>query len=79
MACNICGEQNGCCCATGVFTLPHVGWACPVCHKSNAPGVKTCDHCAKHEVRVVVVVSDTSMKGKIYHVGADNMTRQDGF
>ena len=79
MACNICGSPDGCCCSTGVFTLSHVGWACPVCNKGNAPGVKTCGHCAKREVRVVAVVSDTSMSGKINHVGADDMTRQDGF
>ncbi len=35
--------------------------------------------CAKREMRVVAVVSDTSMSGKINHVGADDMTRQDGF
>ena len=47
MACNICGSHQGCCCGTGVFTLAHVGWACPACNKGNAPDAKTCGHCAQ--------------------------------
>lgn len=47
-----------------------VGWLCPACGKGNAPDVKTCGHCAKREVQVVKVISDTSMSGKIFKVGA---------
>ena len=49
MACNICGSLYWCCCDPGVFTLAHVGWECPVCHKGNAPDVKGCVHCVQRE------------------------------
>ncbi len=29
-------------------------WTCPACGKGNAPGVKSCVHCAKQERRIAV-------------------------
>ena len=83
MACNICGSPRheattaGCPNPVRVFMpIPRVGWLCPACNKGNAPDAKMCGHCTSREMQVVEVVSDTSMSGKINHVGAGDMTHE---
>ncbi len=48
--CDICNGGTRPCICGKVTALSHMGWACPVCHKGNAPGAKTCGHCAKQEI-----------------------------